>query len=166
MRARTLLVGLLLLVTAAWTAQDKKSAAPAKSANENLLRSYVDAWNHHDSAAFDRFLGTTGIHEDLAEGFTGHGATETRAFMTEVTKTQPDYKWTITKIIENGNNVVAEWTWTSTYSGPGPNGPVQNVHIVGRGASVVEVEKGKIKRFTDYYDNASFFPKADSPAKQ
>lgn len=167
MHPRTMLVGLMLLVTAACTTKDQQSAAPAaNSSHEQLLRAYVDAWNHHDSAAIDTLLASDGMHEDLAEGFTGHSAADVKGFMNAVTKTQPDYKWTVTKIFESGDNVGAEWTWESTYTGPSPYGPVKSLHITGRGASIVEVENGKIKRFSDYYDNASFFPKPDTTAKK
>src|SRR5262249_39753798 len=64
--------------------------------------------------------------------------------------------------------------WTGTYTGEGPTGHAQAQRISGRGASVVVTENGRIKRFIDYYDFASFFPKAatidttpsDADAKQ
>jgi len=35
---------------------------------------------------------------------------------------------------------------------------VKDHPLFGRGASIVEVEKARIKQFTDYYDTLSFFP--------
>jgi predicted ester cyclase len=71
---------------------------------------------------------------------------------------EPDFKWQITNSIEEGRYVALEWTWISTYTGPDLTGKqVTNKHLSGRGASFAEVENGKIKRFTDYFDMASFF---------
>jgi hypothetical protein len=52
-----------------------------------------------------------------------------------------------------------EWTWTATYTGPSPTGPVTNRRVSGRGAAVARTEDGKIAHFTDYYDVASFYPR-------
>jgi limonene-1,2-epoxide hydrolase len=110
----------------------------------------------------DSLLGPNGVHDDIAEGFHGVGPAQVNAFMRDVLKGQPDYKWNVASTFTDGPHVAMEWTWTSTYTGPGPTGMVKNVPLSGRGGSIVEVENGKIKQFTDYYDNASFFPKKTS----
>lgn len=125
-----------------------------------VLEAYVQAWNRHDSTAFDTLLASDGVHEDLAQGFVGHGPAEVRAFMAELIKLEPDFEWRLTRIIAVGHVLAAEWTWTATYTGESPRGPVVGRHLSGRGASIVDIEQGRIKRFTDYYDNASFFPRA------
>jgi steroid delta-isomerase-like uncharacterized protein len=142
---------------------------PEQTASANSVRpvvdAYVAAWNRHDSAAFDTLLAADAVHEDIAHAFVGKGPGEIKGYLREITAAEPDFNWQITKTVENGPNIVAEWTWTGTYTGPSPSGrPVTNTHVSGRGASVIEVENGKIKHFTDYYDDASFFPKtaADS----
>ena len=57
-----------------------------------------------------------------------------------------------------GKFVALEWTWAATYTGPDPTGKrVTNRRTSGKGASFAEVENGKIKHFSDYYDLASFF---------
>jgi hypothetical protein len=65
----------------------------------------------------------------------------------------------LTRVVESGPVVVAEWTWTSTFTGDSPTGPVKNQRVSGRGVSVVVIENGQIKHLTDYYDLASFFRK-------
>ena len=78
--------------------------------------------------------------------------------MRGVASSEPDYKWSVTNTIEDGKYVTIEWTWTATYSGPDPSGKkVTNKRTSGKGSSVVEIDNGKIKRFTDYYDLSSFF---------
>ena len=125
-----------------------------------VFEAYVQAWNHHDFAAFDTLLAPDGIHEDLAQGFKGQGSAQVQGFMRDLIKAEPDFDWHVTSMVTAGEEVAAEWTWTTTYTGPSPTGPVVNRHISGRGASIVIVEGGRIKRLTDYYDTASYFPPA------
>jgi predicted ester cyclase len=87
--------------------------------------------------------------------------------MNAVLSMEPDFAWKITDVVEQGPMVAAQWTWTATYTGSDPQGrPVKNLHVSGRGTAVVEVENGKIKKLTDYYDVASFFPKPDTTKKK
>jgi steroid delta-isomerase-like uncharacterized protein len=125
-----------------------------------VLQAYVSAWNRHDFAAFDTLLAPDGIHDDIAAGFRGKGPAQIKDFMRELLKAQPDLEWRLTSVIESGPTVAAEWTWTSTFTGDGPSGPVVAKRISGRGATVAVIENGRIKRFTDYYDTLSYFPKA------
>lgn len=119
---------------------------------------YVEAWNAHDTVAIDTLLANDGIHEDLSQNFRGVGGKAVNQFLRGVVRAEPDFKWNVTNSMEDGRFVGLEWTWTGTYTGPDPSGkPVSNRRTSGRGASIVEVDDGKIKRFTDYYDDASFF---------
>jgi len=145
-----------LTVTLLACAVEKKP--PVIQSGKAVVDAYVRAWNQHDSVAFDSILAPDAIHEDIAQNFRGKGSAEIVKFMREAVAAEPDYKWQVTNSIEEGRYVGLEWTWTSTYTGPDPSGKkVTNKHLSGRGASVAEVENGKIKRFTDYFDMASFF---------
>lgn len=151
------LTAALLSSLAACTAKEQ---APPRS-NKNLIEAYVDAWNRHDSIAVDTLLAKDGIHEDAAFGLKAKPPDETNAMMRDLIKSGPDYVWKLTNVAEDGDKVAAEWTWTSTYTGDSPNGPVVAQKISARGSSFAEIENGKIKRFTNYYDEASFFKKTD-----
>ena len=124
----------------------------------SILEAYVSAWNHHDFAAIDRLIASDGIHDDIANGVHAQGPAQVKDSMKSLIAQEPDFKWHIDRAIVSGSMVAAEWTWTATFTGDGPYGPVKDLPISGRGASVVEVEKGRIKQFTDYYDTLSFFP--------
>jgi len=124
-----------------------------------VLEAYVTAWNRHDFAALDKLLAADGIHEDIALGFHGQGPAQIKDFMRAMIEGQPDLDWRVTTVVEAGPLVAAEWTWTSTFTGDSPSGPVVHKRISGRGASVVRIENGRIKQLSDYYDLASFFPK-------
>lgn len=148
--------GLFLTATLLACAVEKKP--PVISSGKAVVEAYVRAWNQHDSVALDSILAPGAIHEDLAQNFRGRGSAEVVKFMRGTVAVEPDFKWQITNSIEEGRYVALEWTWISTYTGPDLTGKqVTNKHLSGRGASFAEVENGKIKRFTDYFDMASFF---------
>jgi steroid delta-isomerase-like uncharacterized protein len=154
MRIPCLAVSVFAVVAAACAVEQKAPAAGGKA----IVDAYVRAWNQHDSAALDTILAPDAVHEDLAQNFRGKGAKEVATFMRDLISVEPDFKWTITNSIEDGKFVALEWTWIATYTGPDPSGKqVTNKHLSGRGSSFAEVENGKLKRFTDYYDQASFF---------
>jgi steroid delta-isomerase-like uncharacterized protein len=140
---------------------DSGTARSAKA----VLQEYVSAWNRHDPAALEPLLDPESVHEDVPAAFRGKGPAQIKAFAAEVFKAQPDLKWRLTTVVESGSTVAAEWTWTSTYTGDGPNGPVKGQKISAHGATFAVVEGGRIRRFVDYYDFASAFPAPSSAAK-
>ena len=166
----TLITVACLVILASASAERKQTTPVTASAGETqtqtsqsgkaVLEAYVSAWNRHDFAAFDNLLTADGIHEDIALGFRGQGPAQIKDFMRAMIEGQPDLNWHLTAVVEASPSVAAEWTWTSTYTGDSPIGPVVRKQISGRGVSIVLIENGRIKRLTDYYDMASFFPKA------
>jgi len=156
MTKRSYAAGALAAVSLLACAVEKKPPVP--EGGKAVVLAYIRAWNQHDSAALDTLLAADAIHEDLAQNFRGKGGAEVVKFMRQIVAAEPDFKLEVTNSIEDGRYIGLEWTWTSTYTGPDPTGKrVTGKRISGRGASLAEVEKGKIKRFTDYYDIASFF---------
>ena len=148
--------GVFLTATIFGCAVEKKP--PVISSGKAVVDAYVRAWNQHDSVAFDSILAPDAIHEDIAQNFRGKGSAEVVKFMRQNAAAEPDFKWQVTNSIEEGRYVALEWKWSGTYTGPDPTGKqVKNKHLSGRGASFAEVENGKIKRFTDYFDMASLF---------
>src|SRR6202165_3235779 len=143
-----------LFVAAACALQQKVPAASGKSVAE----AYVRAWNRHDFAALDTILAADALHEDIAQNVHATGIAAIKDFMRQDIAAEPDLNWQMTNTIEDGRFVAFEWTWTSTYTGPDATGKsVSKKKISGRGASFVEIQGGRIKRFTDYYDLGSFF---------
>ena len=147
--------GFLILTVVACAVYEKKQPVVGDKA---IVDAYVRAWNQHDTVALDTLLAPDGIHEDVAQNYRGVGPKAVIKFMRGVVKSQPDYKWTVTNEVEDGDIVALEWKWTSTYTGPDLTGKqITNKRMSGRGTSFAEVDNGKIKRFTDYYDQASYF---------
>jgi steroid delta-isomerase-like uncharacterized protein len=148
--------GVLAAVSLGACAVEKKP--PVVESGKAVVQAYIDAWNRHDSVAVDTLLAADAMHEDFAQNFRGEGKGEIVKFMLGHLKVEPDFKWQVTNSIEEGRYVAIEWTWNATYTGPDATGKqVTNRRISGRGASFAELENRKIKRFSDYFDIASFF---------
>lgn len=156
---KRLAVAVIVGAFAALAACTAKQQEPPPTSHKAVINAYIGAWNRHDSLAVDTLLTKDGIHEDVAFALKARNPEGVNAFMRDIIKEEPDYVWKVTNVVEGDNAVAIEWTWASTFTGDSPNGPVTALKISGRGASVAELEGGKIKRFTDYYDEASFFPK-------
>src|SRR5215472_977917 len=156
----TVITAACLILLASASAQQGKAKMSAVPSGKAVLEAYVSAWNRHDFAALDKLLTPDAVHEDVAQGVHAQGLAEIKKFMREEIEGEPDIEWHLTTVVDAGPVISAEWTWTGTYTGEGPTGHVKAQRISGRGASVVVTEKARIKRFTDYYDFASFFPKA------
>ena len=135
------------------------TAKPATSAGR-VAAAYIEAWNRHDSAAIDTLLMSDGKHEDIPSATAATGPKEVKGLMQDFIRSQPDYVWRVTEIIDGDSQAAVIWTWQSTYTGPDPRGKtVRRYPVHGSGASVVDVENGKIKRLRNYYDEASLFRK-------
>lgn len=156
MTKKSYAVGSLIAASLLACAVEKKP--PVAESGEAVVEAYVRAWNAHDFAAIDSLLAPDAVHEDIAQNFRHQGKAEVVEFMGTTMATQPDFKLEVTTSTEDGRYVALERTWTATYTGPDPTGKqVTNRRISSRGASFFEVEKGKIKRITDYWDLGSAF---------
>ncbi len=151
---RTIVTAACLFLLATPSAQQDK---PATSSGKAVLEAYVSAWNRHDSAALDNLLAPDAVHKDIAWPSRDEGPAQVKKFMQQMIALEPEFNWRLTNVIESGSTVAAEWTWTATFTGDCPTvGQVVGLHSSTRGVSVAEIDNGRIKRFTDYYDFASF----------
>src|SRR6266568_1363897 len=115
-----LIVGGLVSFTACTAKQEK----PTPASHRAILDAYTAAWNRHDSLAVDTLLTKGGVHEDVPFSIRATAPDGVHAFMRDLIKSSPDYVWKITNVVEGDNALAAEWTWTATYTGDSPNGPV------------------------------------------
>jgi len=158
---RTILAASLCFCAVALTgcaSQKTQTPQPGRA----VVEAYVSAWNRHDYVALDKLLAPDAVHEDIAWRFVARGPAQINDALRMMIATEPDMNWRLTTVVDDGDLVAVEWTWTATFSGDTPLGHFAHRHISGRGASVVAIENGRIKRFTDYYDMASFFPRSDT----
>jgi steroid delta-isomerase-like uncharacterized protein len=119
---------------------------------EAIVRAYIDAWNRGDSSALDTLLATAVVHEDVAQRVRAEGVDQVKAFMAKSRQFMPDLHLEVTSVFTDGSNVAAEWRLTATIAGGSRSGSISNARIQNRGASIAVIEAGRIRSFTDYYD--------------
>jgi steroid delta-isomerase-like uncharacterized protein len=61
----------------------------------------------------------------------------------------------LTSTLVAGNRAAIEWTGQGTHQGDMPGMPATNKRATFRGVSIMELQDGKIKRNTDYWDMAT-----------
>lgn len=142
----------ILALTFSWQARTQ-----TEPSGKALLEAYVSAWNRRDFAALDKLLASDAVHEDMARPSRDVGPDQIKQSIRTTTEDHPDLNWHVTSIVDGGSLVAAEWVWTGTFIGDRSVRPVAPRRISGRGASVVVVENGRIKRVSDYYDFDSVF---------
>ena len=132
------------------------SSRPARTQTEPsgkaLLEAYVLAWNRRDFGALDKLLASDAVHEDMARPSRDVGPEQIKQSIRTMIADLPDLNWHLKSIVDGGSLVAAEWVWTGTFVGDNTVRPAAPRRISGRGASVVVIENGRIKRFSDYYD--------------
>jgi steroid delta-isomerase-like uncharacterized protein len=135
----------------------RQAKPQSQTSGKALLEAYISAWNRRDFAAFDKLLAPDALHEDLARPSREVGPAQIKQSIRAMIEAQPDLNWHLTGIADGGSVVAAEWVWTGTSAGDNRVTPAAPRRISGRGVSVVEMENGRIKRISDYYDFDSIF---------
>ena len=138
-------------------ADSRQASTQTQPSGKALLEAYFSAWNMRDFAALDKLLAPDAVHEDMARPARDVGPAQIEQFVRTTIAAEPDLNWHLTTIVDGGSVVAAEWVWTGTFQGDSPVTTHVPRRISGRGASVVVIENGKIKRFSDYYDFDTIF---------
>jgi steroid delta-isomerase-like uncharacterized protein len=161
MRRLAISVTILLCIVVQGCASQTKPKPATPSTPKSVLEAYIAAWNRHDFAAFDKLLTADVIHDDLAEGVHARGRAEAKDWLRTCLRSEPDFKWQLTNVFQSGSYVAAEWTWTATYTGDShiERLPLRGLSYSQRGVTIAVIENGRIKRITDYSDEASSYPK-------
>ena len=118
-----------------------------------ILHAFLAAWWHGNVveavAQFrDRFTFT-----DHALGLESKDKERLTEFLAKAREFFPDTQRTDNTICISEDGIITEWTLTATLSEPFPGGLVRRVPIRVQGMSVVQIQNGKITRWSDYYDH-------------
>jgi len=160
-----LIVSSVLALGAAPTAQARPAetttagqpaAAPHMTA-EQVLDEWAARWSSSQEVdkLLDLFTDDV-IYEDAALGVVNHGKAELREFAMNFFSSTPDVKLELASRFVAGNLGSMEWIMTGTDTGDTPARPATGNSFSVRGATIVELEGGKIKRNTDYWDTATY----------
>jgi steroid delta-isomerase-like uncharacterized protein len=123
---------------------------------ERMLRHYAAAWSSGDVEKVASFLTDDCVMENLGGGTVYRGKEGVKGFARDTFATIPDYKVEIKSLFLAGDWVSVEWIQSGTYTGEVGGKEVADKKFSGRGASIIELREGKIRREALYWDTLSF----------
>jgi steroid delta-isomerase-like uncharacterized protein len=125
------------------------------SDTEGLIREWADAWSKHDTERLLALFTDDVEYEDVTFGVVNHGKEELRAFAEGFYVVSPDMTFDLTSTTIAGDRAAMEWVASGTHAGDLPGMPATGKRYEFRGATVVELAGGKIRRNADYWDFAT-----------
>jgi steroid delta-isomerase-like uncharacterized protein len=122
---------------------------------EKMLQDWNEAWNAHEVERILSYFTDDIVFEDLGGARVMRGKAEMTTWISETLSAFPDFKTDLKSLFVSGKWAGSEWVTSGTLKGKlrhlKPTGRSYSV----RGASIMELRGGKIKRNTDYYDSAT-----------
>jgi len=121
-----------------------------------VLDEWATAWSSHDVDRVLRLFTDNCVYEDVPTGALNTGKDALRAFAQFFFSVAPDFKVELSGRFETDKWAAGEWTMSGTQKGDMPNLPATGKPFSIRGATILELEHGKIRRCIDYWDMAAF----------
>jgi steroid delta-isomerase-like uncharacterized protein len=121
-----------------------------------VLDQWATAWSSHDVQQVFRLFTDDCIYEDVPTGAVNTGIDELRDFAEFFFSVAPDFKVELSKQFGSDRWAAGEWTMSGTQEGDMPNLRATGKSFSIRGATIIELEHGKIRRCVDYWDMAAF----------
>jgi steroid delta-isomerase-like uncharacterized protein len=148
--------------TAAATKEAEEPKAPRRrritkrKAVEAQAKSYFEALAARDPEAIVSHWHEDGVDEIVPLGVK-RGRGEIERFFRELFAAAPDLETTVTRIVAGEKQAAVEWRMRGTFDGA----PFQGIDPTGRpiemrGLDMLEIEDGKIRSITGYYDGAEY----------
>jgi steroid delta-isomerase-like uncharacterized protein len=132
----------------------------ATSDLERMLDDWAMAWSSIDNKDPERVLALFAddcVFEDVTFGVVARGKEELRSFVNRAFAAVPDFKYGLTSRFAARQWAAIEWVMSGTHQGDFPGMPATGKRFSSvRGASILELEAGKIRRESDYWDAATF----------
>ena len=128
---------------------------------ERLFDDWALAWSSIDSSkdperVLSLFVDDC-IFEDVTFGLVARGKEELRGFVERAFAAIPDFKYGLRNTFAADQWGVIEWVMSGTYKGDLPGIPATGKRFSSvRGSTILELEAGKIRRESDYWDAATF----------
>jgi steroid delta-isomerase-like uncharacterized protein len=127
---------------------------------ERLLDDWAITWSSGDSTDAERVLALfveDCVFEDVTFGVVVRGKEELRSFVNGAFVAVPDFKYRVTSRFATSQWAVIEWIMSGTHRADFPGMPATgNRFSLVRGSTVLELDGGKIRRESDYWDAATF----------
>jgi steroid delta-isomerase-like uncharacterized protein len=123
---------------------------------EAVPEEWAAAWSSHDTEKLLALFTDDVVYEDVTFGVVTHGKKELRAFADGAFAAAPDILFELTSRLVNASSAAMEWTMSGTHKGEFPGLPATGNRFSVRGATILELRAGKIRRNSDYWDSATF----------
>ena len=127
------------------------------SAEARLLLSYEAAWSAHDAEKVAAYFTDDAVYEDVALGEVHRGKAAIKAFAKGTFEILPGYALKPRSLVVGKGSAAVEWVMSGTFRETGKSFSV-------RGVSVMQLENGKIRRNSDYWNMAEFQRQIEVPA--
>lgn len=120
---------------------------------EKLIKDWFAAWNSREAENIARFYADDGIFEEVPTGRVSRGKNELITTFRNIFIDYPDLKCEQKATFFSPNAVCGEFVMSGTHGhSADPAVPATGKVISVRVAYIVELQKDKIKRHTDYFD--------------
>ena len=120
---------------------------------EKLVKDWFKAWNSRDAENIARFYADDGIFEEVPTGKVFRGKNELIAAFKNIFIDYPDLKCEQKATFYSPNAVCGEFVMSGTHAhSTGPAVPATGKNMSVRVAYIIELQKDKVKRHTDYFD--------------
>ena len=127
---------------------------------ERLLDDWARAWSSndaHDPEAVLALFADDCVFEDNTFGHVARGKDELRGFVRNAFAAVPDFEYDVTGRHATRRWAVVEWVMSGTHKGDLPGIPATGKRFSSVcGCTVLELEAGKIRCESDYWDAATF----------
>jgi steroid delta-isomerase-like uncharacterized protein len=126
---------------------------------ERMLDEWAIAWSSSANNDPERVLALFAddcLFEDATFGVVVRGKEALRRYVTGAFAAVPDFTYGVLRRFAAGPWAAIEWTMSGTHTGDWPGMPATGRRFSSvRGTSILELEAGKIRRESDYWDAAT-----------
>lgn len=122
---------------------------------EHTLEEWAAGWSTQDIERVLSVCTDDCLYEDVPLGVVNHGKEELRAFGEQVFNAFPDFKIELSSHVAAGDWAMLEWTMSGTHQADLPGMPATGRPFSVRGATGLQLAKGRISRNSDYWDMAT-----------
>jgi steroid delta-isomerase-like uncharacterized protein len=123
---------------------------------ERMLDNWATAWSSNDPELILALFVDDCVFEDVTFDVTAQGKEQLRSFATRAFAAIPDFKYGLRSRFATSHWAVIEWAMSGTHKGDLPGIPATGKRFSSvRGSTILELEAGKIRRESDYWDAAT-----------
>jgi len=145
-------IGVSLLLSHFGNAQDQSTrSAKQTGSNKRVAEQLFAGWNSGDPDKVAAAFSEDGVYEDVTAGHVSRGRAEVRTWAAGAFEVFANFKMEVVSSSFHDGSGVVEWIWSATDKGLNKTG--KNFSV--RGVSIVEIRKGKILRYKEFYDWAT-----------